>query len=66
MEVKFPDVTVKLVGQDGNAFVILGLTQKAMRRGGVPAEAIEEFVTEAMAGDYDHLLRTVMQTVNVE
>ncbi len=63
---KFPQVTVKLVGQDGNAFAVLGATIKAMKRAGVSQSDIDAFRTEATSGDYDHLLGTVMQTVEVE
>lgn len=59
------DVTVHLVGEDGNAFAILGKVIKALRRAGYNKEA-EEFQKEAIKGDYDHLLRTCMQYVNVE
>ncbi len=64
-DVKFPDVTVRLVGEDGNAFAIIGRVSKALRRAG-HAEAVENFRKEATAGDYDHLLQTAMDYVNVE
>lgn len=60
------DLTVKLVGEDGNAFFILGRVRATLRKGGYPQEFIEQFTTEATAGDYDHLLQTVMKYVNVE
>jgi hypothetical protein len=62
---KYPSIKVNLIGQDGNAFNLLALAQNAMRRGGVQPEDIEAFLTEAMSGDYDHLLRTIMEYVNV-
>ncbi len=37
-----------------------------MRKADLPEPDIEAFTTEAMAGDYDHLLATVMRTVEVE
>lgn len=61
--VKFPDVIVPLVGEDGNAFAILGRVITAMRRAGCTKEEIDAFKTEATSGDYDHLLATVMETV---
>jgi hypothetical protein len=61
----YPDVTVELVGQDGNAFNIMGIVSQAMRREGIPKEAITEFHSECMSGDYDHLLQTCMKWVNV-
>lgn len=64
MTVKFPDVNVELVGQDGNAFAIIGRVQKALKRAG-ETDAAKEFAEEAMNGDYNHLLRTVMEYVSI-
>jgi hypothetical protein len=60
------DVTVKLVGEDGNAFFILGRVSKEMKRNKVPKDVINDFMKESMEGDYNHLLRTCMKYVNVE
>lgn len=57
---KFPQVKVQLVGQDGNAFFILGRCAQAARRAGVSQQDIEQFQNDATSGDYDHLLRTCM------
>lgn len=46
-------------------FVILGLVQRSMKRAG-HADRVKEFMAEATAGDYDHLLRTCMKWVEVE
>jgi hypothetical protein len=64
--VKYPHVSVKLVGEDGNAFAILGRVGWAMRKAQVPDAQIQAFKAEAMSGDYDHLLATVMRWVEVE
>jgi hypothetical protein len=64
--VKFPDVRVKLTDHDGNAWAIMGRVRAAMRKAGVAAESIDEYIREAMAGDYDNLLRVTMETVEVE
>lgn len=63
--VKFPDIEVQLTGTDGNAFAILGKVTGAMRRARVPKETIEEFQAEAMSGDYNKLLATCMEWVDV-
>jgi hypothetical protein len=63
---KFENITVKLVGEDGNAFAILGRVTKAMKRSGVSKEDIDAFTKEAMSADYDALLQTVMKWVEVE
>jgi hypothetical protein len=53
-------VDLPLVGEDGNAFAIMGRAASAMRRAGFTSEEREEYQTEAMSGDYDHLLQTTM------
>lgn len=58
--VKFPKAHLQLVGEDGNAFVILGRAGKALRQGGATEAEIAEFRKEAMSGNYDHVLQTVM------
>jgi hypothetical protein len=65
-EVKFPEVQVKLVGEDGNAFFILGRVNQAMRRAGVPKEDIDAYNEEAKSGDYNNLLRVTMATVTCD
>jgi len=63
---KYPNVSVRLIGEDGNAFAILGTVMAALKRGKVPLAEAEEFMAEATSGDYDHLLDTVTTWVNVE
>ena len=62
---KYPHVEVKLVGCDGNAFLILGRVTRAMRRQGMGDGEVDAFMTEAMSGDYDHLLATASRWVAV-
>ena len=64
MEPLYPDVEVELVGQDGNAFAILGAVSKALRRAG-HGDAVDAFMKEATSGDYDHLLQTAVKYVEV-
>lgn len=59
------NIDVELTGNDGNAFAIMGKTTSMMRRNKVPKEEIDEYQKQAMSGDYDHLLRTTMEWVNV-
>ena len=63
MNVKYPHIKVTLLDEDGNAFMVLGRVRKAMRRANVPYEEIEAFYKEATSGNYDHMLQTVMKTV---
>jgi hypothetical protein len=42
---------VKLIGQDGNAYFILGTVRKALLKNGMKQEA-KEFMEKATSGDY--------------
>ena len=65
---KGPEIkpTVKLIGQDGNAFSVMGHVKNALRRAGADKEYIDKYLGEATSGDYDHLLAVSMEYVNVE
>ena len=63
---KYPNIKVKLIGRDGNAFAILGAVIRELRRNGVSQDEINAFEEEATSGDYDNLLGTCMQWVDVE
>jgi hypothetical protein len=57
-------VRVKLVGEDGNAFFIIGKTMKALKKAGYP-ELAEEYQDKAFAsGSYDEMLRVTMEYVD--
>ena len=57
--------TVKLIGQDGNAFFILGKVSDALRDAGADQKYIQTYFNESTAGNYDHLLRVAMKYVNI-
>jgi hypothetical protein len=59
------DITVNLTGTDGNAFSVMGAVTKAMRRAGVSREEQDEYFKQATAGDYNQLLATTMEWVEV-
>ncbi len=63
---KYPHVKVKMTGEDGNAYAILGRVHQALKKAKVPRSQIAAFFHEAKSGDYDHLLQTVMKTVETE
>ncbi len=56
---------LKIIGEDGNAFAILGKAEKAMKDAGWDEKGIEKVMKEAMAGDYDHLLQTICKYFEV-
>lgn len=55
-----PKVKMTLEGLDGNAFAILGVFRREARKQGWPEAEIERVSDEAKAGDYDHLLQTII------
>lgn len=66
MEPKYPNIIVELVVNDGNAFAILGVVGRSLRKGGVNEDERNQFMVEAKSGDYDHFLQTCMAWVTVE
>jgi hypothetical protein len=62
---KYPDIRVQLTGKDGNAYNLLGLVNRALRQAGISQAERDAFRQEATAGNYDNLLRVVMQWVDV-
>ena len=58
--------TVKLVGEDGNAFSIMGRVKQSLRRAGADKEYIDKYLKDAISADYDHLLAVSMEYVEVE
>lgn len=66
MAPKYPNITVQLSGRDTNAFMILGLCQRAAKYSGLPKEEIDAFFKEATTSDYDHLIQTAMRWFSCE
>jgi hypothetical protein len=64
-DVKYPNIKVRLTGQSGNAFAIIGAVKQALKRAKVPGAEIHEFVNEATSGDYNNVLQTAMRWVDV-
>ena len=62
---KYPHIDVPLVGEDGNAFAILGRVSRIMRQHKIH-DQWDEFYKEATSGNYDHLIMTVIRWFGVE
>jgi len=56
---------VQLTGQDGNAFMIIGLCMRAAKAAKWPTERIDSVRADMMNGDYDHLLQVAMREFDV-
>lgn len=59
------DIDVELIGNDGNAFSIMGAVQKSLRRAGASRDELDQYFQEATAGSYDELLATTSKWVNI-
>ena len=60
------NVRVKLIGEDGNAFAIIGKVSKALRREGYN-DISKEYVSAATnSKSYDDLLCVTMSYVEIE
>lgn len=60
METRKKKITLKLVGIDGNAFAVLGAFKNQAKKEAWTKEEIDVVIKEAMSGDYNHLLATIM------
>lgn len=52
-------VALRIVGLDGNAFVLLGAFRSQARREGWSEDEIEEVLKDARSGDYPHLVSVI-------
>jgi hypothetical protein len=57
---------VSITGLNGNAFSIMGKVQYALKKNGADREYIDQYLSEAMSGDYDHLLAVSLRYVMFE
>tara|TARA_B100000287_G_C20113433_1_gene575309 strand:- start:31 stop:237 length:207 start_codon:yes stop_codon:yes gene_type:complete len=65
-DIKYPNITVQLTGEDGNVMSIIGRCRREMRNAKCTPEQIDEFTNEMMSGDYDNALQTCIGYFNVE
>lgn len=53
-------VQFDIANSDGNAFALIGGWKRAARREGWSEDEIETVIADAMSGDYDHLVQTII------
>ena len=58
------NIKVKLLGNDGNAFYILGTVKRALEKAG-HRDLAKQYMKEATTGDYNHLLAVTQEYVEV-
>jgi len=61
-----PRPTISLIGEDGNAFNVMGIAAKALKRAGYTKEEVDQYTKEAMAGDYNNLLAVTNEWCEIE
>lgn len=54
-------ITLELVGLDGNAFSLMGAFKRQARIEKWTTEEIDAVAAECMSGDYNHLLATLIK-----
>ena len=54
---------LKIIGEDGTTFAILGKARRVALENGIDFKPIQ---VEAMSGDYNHLLQTMMKHFEVK
>lgn len=60
-EIEKPNFELNLDGFDGNSFAIMARFRNGAYHAGWTTEEIEAVIKEAKQGDYDHLIKTLMQ-----
>ena len=61
-----PRPEVQLVGQDGNAYAIMGRVGSALKDAGCSQEHVDAYYEDSKSGDYDNLLRVACEYAVVE
>ncbi|MBA8878291.1 hypothetical protein [Phyllobacterium myrsinacearum] len=61
----YDHVNVKLTETDSDAMSLMARVSKSLRQGGVEKRAIDKVINEALSGNYDKALATIMKYVNV-
>lgn len=55
---------VKLVGEDGNAYAIIGRVRRSLREAGASEAYVASYVAQATSGDYANLLMVTLEYVD--
>jgi hypothetical protein len=58
--------TVKLIGEDGNAFNIIGICKRAAMKAKWSDEKWKAVQDELMSGNYNNLLRVASEHFNIK
>lgn len=59
------NIPVQLLGEDGNAMVLISKVRRALVKASVREDEVNKFMTEAMSRDYNKVIQTCMEWVDV-
>lgn len=59
------NLKVKLIGEDGNVYNLLGKVLRALKKGGYDQKFQDELVRKATSGDYNHAIATINDYVEI-
>lgn len=66
-DIKYPEITVELIGKNGNIFNLIACCLDAMRRAGLDKQERDNFEKEVTsARNYNEALQIIMSWVDVE
>lgn len=63
---RYPHIHVSLVGQDANAFAMIGRTMVAMREAGIDQATRARFEEQATSGDYANVIAVISRWISIE
>lgn len=66
MMMKYPNITIKLLGTDSDPRMIIANTQRQLREQKVDQSIIDKFLKEAFDTPGERMLETVLRWFNVE
>lgn len=61
----YPEIDVPIITEKCEPTELIGRAKVRMRNFGLEDEQIDQFEREARSGDFDHLLNTMMEWVNI-
>lgn len=56
---------LKLIGEDGNVFAIIGKAVRVAKKEGWTEDEIKKFTAEMTSGDYDNALQVVQEHFDI-
>lgn len=66
-EIKHPEITVKLIGTDGNVFNLIGLCIRAMKLADLDKVERDLFISEVLnSKSYEQALATMLEWFDIE